>query len=125
MAFVNVEGEVSRLHGSGGGFGLKESWTAQGKERSKFWAVFPKDAVSVNVGDKVKVSGGLQTSVTDPKPDSQGVDRVYVDHVVGQAKVEVVEAAGGGFGGSNQAPAQPRPENGFGAPVGDFPDQPF
>lgn len=105
MAFVNVEGEVSRLHGSGGGFGLKESWTAQGKERSRFWAVFPKDAVSVSVGDKVKVSGGLQTSVTDPKPDSQGVERVYVDHVVGQAKVEVTQAShhgpGGGFGGGS------------------------
>lgn len=101
MAFVNVEGEVSRLHGSGGGFGLKESWQAQGKERSRFWAVFPKDAVSVNVGDRVKVSGGLQTSVTDPKPDSQGVERVYVDHVVGQAKVEVVQASQQGQGGGN------------------------
>ena len=134
MAFVNVEGEVSRLHGSGGGFGLKESWTAQGKERSRFWAVFPKDAVSVSVGDRVKVSGGLQTSVTDPKPDSQGVERVYVDHVVGQAKVEVVEAAGGGFGGGSaqgqgdwaQPPAN-APQTGaqgFGG-FGDADSQPF
>lgn len=99
MAFVNIEGEVSRVHGSGGGFGLKESWQAQGKDRSRFWAVFPKDAVSVNVGDRVKVSGGLQTSVTDPKPDRDGVDRRYVDHVVGAAKVEVTStgAGGGGF----------------------------
>lgn len=96
MAFVNVEGVVSRLHNSGGGFGLKESWQVQGKDRHKFWAVFPKDAVQVSEGDRVKVSGGLQTSVTDPKPDSQGEMRTYVDHVVGQAKVEVVEARGGG-----------------------------
>lgn len=125
MAFVNIEGEVSRLHGSGGGFGLKESWTAQGKERSRFWAVFPKDAVSVSIGDRVKVSGGLQTSVTDPKPDSQGVERMYVDHVVGQAKVEVVQASQQGQGGFNQSPVQPQSQNGFGAPTDGFPDQPF
>lgn len=125
MAFVNVEGEVSRLHGSGGGFGLKESWQAQGKERSRFWAVFPKENVLVAVGDRVKVSGGLQTSVTDPKPDSQGVERVYVDHVVGQAKVEVVQASQQGQGGFHQSPVQPQPQNGFGAPTEGFPDQPF
>ena len=131
MAFVNVEGEVSRLHGSGGGFGLKESWTAQGKERSRFWAVFPKDAVSVNVGDKVKVSGGLQTSVTDPKPDSHGVERVYVDHVVGQAKVEVTQASqhgsNGGFGsgagvGSSGGVSSPQnADSGFSSGFGDEP----
>lgn len=125
MAFVNVEGEVSRLHGSGGGFGLKESWQAQGKDRQRFWAVFPKEQVQVGVGDRVKVSGGLQTSVTDPKPDSQGVDRVYVDHVVGQAKVEVVQAAQVGQGGFNTPPAQSQSQNGFGAPTGGFSDQPF
>lgn len=105
MAFVIVEGEVTRLHNSGGGFGLKESWDAQGKQRSRFWAVFPKEPVSVSVGDRVKVSGGLQTSVTDPKPDQSGQDRYYVDHVAGQAKVEVSQAAQGGSGGGFGAPA--------------------
>lgn len=113
MAFVNVEGEVSRVHGSGNGFGLKESWQAQGKDRHRFWAVFPKEGVPVNVGDRVKVSGGLQTSVTDPKPDSQGVDRVYVDHVVGQAKEEVTQASQGGSGGGSWAPAPQQSQGGF------------
>lgn len=114
MAWISVQGEVSRLHGSGNGFGLKESWQAQGKDparygkdRARYWAVFPKEAVQVSEGDRVKVSGGLQTSTTDPKPDSQGEMRVYVDHVVGQAQVEVVEARGGGFnGGSPQGVPQ-------------------
>lgn len=105
MAFVNVEGEVTRLHGQGGGFGLKESWQAQGKDRARYWAVFPKEQTQVNVGDRVKVSGGLQTSVTDPKPDSQGEMRVYVDHVVGQAKVEVTQASQQPQGGPNSAQA--------------------
>lgn len=125
MAFVNVEGEVSRVHSSGNGFGLKESWTAQGKDKSRYWAVFPKEGVLVAVGDRVKVSGGLQTSVTDPKPDSQGVDRVYVDHVVGQAKVEVVQASQGGQGGFTGGPAPSGPQDRFGGAGGDFPEQPF
>lgn len=89
MAFVNVEGVVSRLHNSGNGFGVKETWTTKDGERARYWAVFPKEAVQVREGDRVKVSGGLQTSVTDPKTDSQGNERRYVDHLVGSAKVEV------------------------------------
>lgn len=126
MAWVNVEGTVSRVHGSGNGFGLKESWEVQGKERSRYWAVFPKEAVNVTVGVRVKVSGGLQTSVTDPRPDSQGVDRVYVDHVVGQARVEVVQAAGGGFGGGSPAGAGQQSQGaGFGGQGGFDDEQPF
>ena len=96
VAFVNVEGQVSRVHGSGGGFSIKESWQTKDGERSRYWAVFPGENVQVQPGMRVKVSGALQTKVTDPKPDSQGVERHYVDHVVGQAKVEVVEQAGVG-----------------------------
>lgn len=135
MAWVSVEGEVSRLHGQGGGFGLKESWQAQGKDRQRFWAVFPKEQVQVGVGDRVKVSGGLQTSVTDPKSDSQGVDRVYVDHVVGQAKVEVTQAAQPGQGGGvqsgwhNPTPAQSsdvtEPPSAFGGGFDNADAQPF
>lgn len=132
MAFVIVEGEVTRLHNSGGGFGLKESWDAQGKQRSRFWAVFPKEPVSVSVGDRVKVSGGLQTSVTDPKPDQSGQDRYYVDHVAGQAKVEVSHASQGGSGGGFGAPAGVGPSGeGFGPQNADpgfgggFDEQPF
>ena len=122
MAWVSVEGVVSRVHGSGNGFGVKESWEVAGKERSRFWAVFPKDQVRVSVGDRVKVSGGLQTSVTDPKPDSQGVERVYVDHVVGQARVDVSQAARGGSDAGSQpqwASATPAHENGSQGGFGD------
>lgn len=129
MAFVNVEGEVSRLNRTGNGFGVKEVWQVQGKERVKYWSVFPKEQVQVSVGDRVKVSGGLQTSVTDPKPDGQGVDRYYVDHVVGQARVEVVGAAGGGFGGDSPAGAgspTPSPDSGAQNGFNDFDkEQPF
>lgn len=114
MAFVNVEGEVSRLHGSGGGFGLKESWTAKGQERSRFWAVFPADPVTVSVGDRVKVSGGLQTSVTDPKTAQDGQERRYVDHVVGRAKVEHVQ--GGGSGERSTPPASVGSSDGWNTP---------
>ena len=117
MAFVNVEGEVSRVHKNGNGFGLKESFTNQeGKTRTTFWAVFPKDAVQVMEGARVQVSGALRTSVTDPKPDQNGQDRYYVDHLVGSAQVKVVSmpaqvapdhpSQGGNFGGGfdNEAP---------------------
>lgn len=99
MAFVNVQGEVTRLHNSGGGFSLRESWQTKDGDRSRYWAVFPKAPVSVAVGDRVKVSGGLQTKVTEPKEDG----RVFVDHTVGQAQVEVVQASQQGQGGGNGA----------------------
>ena len=116
MAFVNVQGEVTRLHNSGGGFGLRETWTVQGKERNRYWAIFTKDPVQVGVGDRVKVSGGLQTKVTEPKEDG----RVFVDHTVGQAQVEVVQAAGGGSGGGSQGQWANTPPAGSGASAGGF-----
>lgn len=144
MAFVTVEGEVSRVHGSGNGFGLKESWEANGYSRTRYWAVFPRDQVQVAAGDRVKVTGGLQTSVTDPKPDRDGNERVFVDHVVGQARVEplqgaqsgnqTVDSAGsqGGYGAAEAPasnpwapPSQPSSnQNGFGD-FGSFDEEPF
>lgn len=112
MAFVNVEGEVSRLNRTGHGFGLKESREYQGKERVTYWSVFPKDPAGVSVGDRVKVNGFLDTKVGDPKTGTDGVERRYVDHVVGSAKVEVTQAS-----------QQGAPQGGFDG--GWFSDQPF
>lgn len=112
MAFVNVQGEVSRLHNSGGGFSLRESWQTKDGDRSRYWAVFPREAVSVAVGDRVKVSGGLQTKVTEPKEDG----RVFVDHAVGQAQVEVVQASGGGSGASSSPGARVGSSGGVSSP---------
>lgn len=113
MAFVNVEGTVSRLHNSGNGFGLKESWQSRDGERSRYWAVFPKDPVQVSEGDRVKVSGGLQTKVTEPRQDS----KVYVDHTVGGAKIEVVSAQSqNGAGGPQNSRGSQVPTGGGNSP---------
>lgn len=106
MAFVTVEGEVSRLNRTGHGFGLKESREYQGKERVTYWSVFPKDPAGVSVGDRVKVNGFLDTKVGDPKTGTDGVERRYVDHVVGSAKVEVTQA-------SQQVQSAPQGSNSF------------
>ena len=90
MALVTVDGDVSRLNRSGGGFGLRESRTGtNGQTFTTYWSVFPKDPVNVQVGDRVQVSGFLRTSVTDPKPDT---DKRYVDHLVSNARVKHVDA---------------------------------
>lgn len=120
MAFANVEGEVSRLNRTGFGFGLKESWTTRdGKQGFRYWAVFPESDAGVQVGDRVKVSGSLGTKVGDPKTGSDGVERRYVDHTVGNARVERSGGAqeagwqsnGDGYG-STPAPAVSEPSTG-------------
>lgn len=86
MAFVNVEGEVSRTNRTGTGFGVKESWqTRDGATGTRYWSVFPNEPAGVQVGDRVKVSGRLGTKAGDPKPDT---GRVFVDHTINGAKVE-------------------------------------
>jgi len=93
MAKVNIEGTVSRLNQTGNGFGLKEERQHQDKTYTTYWSVFPPqgDARTVNVGDRVKVDGFLRTEVS--KRDAR-----YVDHTVGQARVDVT-------GGAPAAPA--------------------
>ena len=88
MAKVSVEGVVSRLNGVGAGFGVKESREHQGKTYTTYWSVFPPQGEprTVNEGDQVKVDGFLRTEVS--KRDNR-----YVDHTVGQARVEVTVPA--------------------------------
>jgi len=82
MAWVQVEGTVSRINSRGNGFGLKEVNEYNGKERVTYWSVFPpKDADrTVNEGDRIKVSGFLGTRVSER-------DARFVDHTLNQAKV--------------------------------------
>lgn len=92
MALVTVDGEVSRINRTGNGFGLRESRSGgTGQTFTTYWSVFPKGPENVQVGDRVRVSGFLRTSVTDPKPDS---DKRYVDHLVSNARVQPQAGAG-------------------------------
>jgi len=89
MAYVTVEGTVSRINSRGNGWGLREAQEYNGKERVTFWSVFPpKDADrTVQEGQKIKVSGFLGTRVSER-------DARFVDHTLNQAKVlEAVVAA--------------------------------
>jgi hypothetical protein len=87
MAYVTVEGTVSRINSRGNGWGLREAQEYNGKERVTYWSVFPpKDADrTVNEGDRIKVSGFLGTRVSER-------DARFVDHTLNQAKV--LEAVG-------------------------------
>lgn len=110
MAFITVEGEVSRINRTGNGFGLKETWKGrEGREGVKYWSVFPDDAANVQVGDRVKVNGGLTTKVGEPKIGSDGQERRFVEHTVNRAKVEAP-------GRQANTPAAPAP-----APADTFP----
>ena len=82
MAYVTVEGTVSRINSRGNGFGLKEVQEYNGKERVTFWSVFPpKDAErTVSEGDRLKVGGFLGTRVSER-------DARFVDHTLNQGKV--------------------------------------
>ena len=82
MAYVTVEGIVSRINSRGNGFGLKEVQEWQGKERVTYWSVFPpKDAERTVVeGDRVKLGGFLGTRVSER-------DARFVDHTLNQGKV--------------------------------------
>jgi len=89
MAYVSVEGTVSRINSRGNGFGLKEENEFNGKTKTTYWSVFPpKDADrTVQEGQKIKVSGFLGTRVSER-------DARFVDHTLNQAKVlESVVAA--------------------------------
>ena len=82
MAYVTVEGTVSRINSRGNGWGLREASEYNGKERVTYWSVFPpKDADRTVVeGQSVKVSGFLGTRVSER-------DARFVDHTLNQAKV--------------------------------------
>lgn len=104
MAKIEINGTVTRSHRAGNGFGLKETFQVQGNERSRYWAVFPEQQHGLTEGETVKVVGLLNTKVTEPKMGNDGIERVYVDHSVGNATVE------------RQGPAPAAPaDNGWGA----------
>lgn len=115
MSTVQVEGVVSRLHKTGGGFGLKETSTAKdGREFVRYWAVFPKEPVTVAEGDAVEVSGFLDAKVGKPKTNRDGEEVRYVDLTVSRATVRTLARVeqdatpapfeADGWGGSDESP---------------------
>lgn len=103
MAYVTVEGTVSRINSRGNGFGVKEVNEYNGKERVTFWSVFPpRDADrTVREGDRVKVGGFLGTRVSER-------DARFVDHTLNNAKVLEAAAA---VSASTDSWAAPQPSN--------------
>lgn len=91
MAEVTVEGTVSRLNASGNGFGVKEIVTFGDKSRTTYWSVFPPRGVDrfVQVGDSVKVTGGLGAKVSERDPR-------YVDYTINNAQVQTEAPVNGG-----------------------------
>lgn len=83
MAEVSVEGVVSRLHGRGTGFSVKEEWVTKDGPMSRYWAVFPVEAQSLAEGDRVTVTGSLRTKLSEPNQEG----RVFVDHTISDAVV--------------------------------------
>lgn len=93
MSFVQVEGVLTRPHNTGLGFSLKEtSQSKDGREFTRYWTAFPKAEHAADLGDKVEVTGFLGAKVSDPKTDSDGNERRYVDLTVNQATVKILEA---------------------------------
>jgi len=91
MADVTVEGTVSRLNASGNGFGVRETREHNGKTFTTYWSVFPPRGVDrfVQVGDPVKVTGGLGAKVSER-------DNRYVDFAINNARVESEAPVNGG-----------------------------
>jgi hypothetical protein len=80
MAIVQLKNvEVTRLNGTGNGFGVKEENTSNGKTYKTFWTVWSKEPHGFRVGQTINVSGFLSSKVGDPKTGTDGVERRYVE----------------------------------------------
>ena len=80
MAIVQLKNvEVTRLNGTGNGFGVKEENTSNGKTYKTFWTVWSKEPHGFRVGQTINVSGFLSSKVGEPKTGTDGVERRYVE----------------------------------------------
>lgn len=108
MAEVVVEGTVSRLHGRGTGFSVKEEWETRQGPMSRFWAVFPSEVQALAEGDQVRVRGEFRVKLSEPRSTD---GRVFPDVSVSDAVVERAASP------TPEAPAEewPTVEPGWGA----------
>lgn len=66
MAFATVEGTVDFIKNGGKGFTVIESWTSQGRESKRRWAVWFEDQTTLELGSTVKLTGILGGKIGDP-----------------------------------------------------------
>lgn len=110
MAFVTVQGTVTKLFTKGGGFAVRESWQSKQGERHRRWAVFPKEPTIVAEGQAVKVSGGLGAKIADRTFTGQdGAEHSYIDFAVNSARVDVSDTPQNAPASAQQASAAQSP----------------